>query len=751
MLRHAPPLLISSAFALMLATTAANAANAVAATSASATPAATAATTSGNTPRPRVGLVLGGGGARGAAHIGVLEVLEKHKVKIDCIAGTSMGGLVAGSYAGGLNSKAMLEGLSTANWRDMFLDLPDYDEQSYRSKKLASRFIPGLEMGVTDKGIELPAGVVAGQKLRLFFNHLVHADVTQRNIEDLPLKLSIVATNIGNGDRVVFREDSLTTAMRASMSVPGLLSPVDYKGNKLVDGGLVDNVPIAEVRERCNPDVVIAVNVGSPLLKPEDIGSLLSVSAQMVNILTEQNVSRSLSTLKPTDIYIKPDLEGITAGDFERYAETAERGRRAAEAIVERLKPLSSSAEDYAAWWDKIEIAKRETPTIEEIKIAGLTYVNPEAVSKYLRAKPGDPVNTQELSDDMMRIYGEGYYERVEYTMLPIRDKRLLTVTPVEKPWGPDYLRLGLNLESDRIGGSSYMLRAAYQKTWLNNLGAELLVAAEIGNNPTVFAEFYQPLDAQQRFFAQASAGIKWDQLGIFQNNNRLAEYDIENRFATLQLGANIGILGQIKGGWIEQDQYADLRTGTAPYVSPSGSNNGWVGSIDFDQFNRLYFPTRGWKTQLRYFNSVDNNYGRVDAGVAVAYPLGDYVINGQLKRTAGSSGPLPTRDPAALGGLFNLSGFGKNQILGGSATFASIRGEKIIGRMPLGFRGDIRVGLSLETGKMDDLYTETNKTGWLNSTAIYLGGETPLGPIYIGYGYSTNGSSNILLQLGTP
>ena len=743
MLRSTPPILFSAALSLMLTASSVNAASPPSAT--------TVTVPTESKQRPRVGLVLGGGGARGAAHIGVLEVLEKHNIKIDCVAGTSMGGLVAGGFAGGLNSKAMLDGLSKANWRDMFIDYPDYDEQSYRSKKLSSRFIPGLEMGVTNKGVELPAGVVAGQKLRLFFNHLVHADVTQRNIEDLPLKLSIIATNIGNGDRVVFREDSLTTAMRASMSVPGLLSPVDYKGNKLVDGGLVDNVPIAEVRERCNPDVVIAVNVGSPLLKPEDIGSLVSVSAQMVNILTEQNVSRSLSTPKPTDIYIKPDLEGITAGDFERYAETAERGRKAAEAIVERLKPLSAAPEDYAAWWEKIEVAKRETPTIEDIKIAGLKYVNPAAVSKYLRTKPGEPVNTAELNEDMMRIYGENYYERVEYTMLPVRDKRLLTVTPVEKPWGPDYLRFGFNLESDKIIGSSYMLRAAYQKTWVNNLGAEFLVAAELGNNPAFAAEFYQPLDAQQRFFAEIAAGIRRDQVGIYQNNHRLAEYDIERRFASFQGGINVGILGQVRAGWLEQSGSADLRTGTAPFTSPSGKNSGWVSSLDFDQLDRLYFPTRGWKTRLRYFNSVDNNYGRVDAGITVAYSLSDYVINGQLTRTAGSNGPLPTRDPASLGGLFYLSGFGKNQILGGSSTFGSIRGEKIIGRMPLGLRGDMRVGLSLEGGKMDDLYTETNKTGWLNSTAIYLGGETPLGPVYLGYGYSTKGSSNIILQIGTP
>jgi NTE family protein len=171
-------------------------------------------------------------------------------------------------------------------------------------------------------------GIVTGQKIKLFFNQLVGDYLGEREISALPLPLSIIATDIVHGERVVFREGSLTSAMRASMSVPGLMSPVEIKGEKLVDGGLVDNVPIGEARERCQADIVIAVNVGSPLLKADEIGSLLSVSAQMVNILTEQNVSRSLATLKPTDIYIKPDLEGISAGDFKRTSETADRGAR---------------------------------------------------------------------------------------------------------------------------------------------------------------------------------------------------------------------------------------------------------------------------------------------------------------------------------------------------------------------------------------------------------------------------------------
>jgi NTE family protein len=246
------------------------------------------------TRRPRIGLVLGGGGARGAAHVGVLEVLQQLRVPVDCVAGTSMGALVAGAFASGMTPAEMRQQLADADWNDIFIDNPDFSEMSHRNKQLARRYLPGSESGVSTNGVRYQTGVVAGQKIKLFINQLVRVNQGERTIEELPLPLSIIATDIGTGERVVMRDGSLSMAMRASMSVPGLLAPLDYRGRKLVDGGLVDNLPIGEVRERCGVDVVIAVNVGSPLLKAEEVGSLLTVSAQMVNILTEQNVTPAI-------------------------------------------------------------------------------------------------------------------------------------------------------------------------------------------------------------------------------------------------------------------------------------------------------------------------------------------------------------------------------------------------------------------------------------------------------------------------
>lgn len=702
-------------------------------------------------PRPRVGLVLGGGGARGAAHIGVLEVLERLHVPVDCVAGTSMGALVAGAWAAGLSPAAMRQELQAADWADMFLDNPDFTEQSYRAKRLAQRFLPGTESGVTPQGVTVPPGVVAGQKIKLFFNQLVRADAGERDIAKLPLPVSIVATDIGSGQRVVFRDGSLTLAMRASMAVPGLMAPLDLDGRKLVDGGLVDNLPIREVRERCGAEVVIAVNVGSPLLKPADISGLLSISAQVVGILTEQNVSQSLATLTPGDIYLQPDLGNITAADFERHAEAAERGRVAAEAAAAALGRLAVAPDAFAAWRRRLEDHRPDPQRIDAIEVAGLQRVNPEAVGRHLQQRVDQPLDTEVLNRDLLRAYGDGWFEGVDYQVLTQRDRHVLRITPVEKRWGPDYLRFAVGLNSNLSQGSTYALRAGYQKTWLNRLGAELLFSGEIGSDTGASAEFYQPLDARQDLFASASVGYRRSRMDIFLNDERVAEYRIGNGVTELALGSNLGLLGQARLGWRSSQYKATRDTGEPLLPDLSLRSRGWFGALELDQRNGLYFPSRGWFARASWFESAQRDYAKLQLEARGAWQLESWVVGTRAALVSSPRGRLPFDEAGQLGGFLNLSGFANGQLQGDELRYAHLRGERIVGRLPLGLRGDMRAGLALEAGRIGTPYTEPQRSGWLNSLALYLGGETPLGPVYLGLGHSSSGSTNAYLSIGTP
>lgn len=701
--------------------------------------------------RPRIGLVLSGGGARGAAHIGVLEVLEQARVPVDCVAGTSMGALIAGAWAAGMTPAMMRRNLAAADWNDMFIDNPEYGEMNPRTKGIARRYLPGSESGVTAQGVSYQGGVVAGQKIKLFFNQLVRANQGERNIEDLPLPLTIVATDIGTGEKVVFRKGPLTTAMRASMSVPGLLAPVDHDGRKLVDGGLVDNLPVSEVREACQADVVIAVNVGSPLLKAEAVGSLISVSAQMIGILTEQNVNRALATLSGRDILIKPDLDGIGSGDFTRHAEAADRGREAAQAAIEKLSVLAVSPARYAAWWDRIGVARKSSPRIDAIEVDGLTRVNAEALLRHLHVQPGETIRPTVINRDLLRMYGDGYYENIDYTVLTGPERNVLRVMPVEKRWGPDYLRFGLNLQADNSQGSAFSLRAAYHQTWLNPLGGELLYGAEIGSSNRLGVNYYQPLEARQRVFFEGLVEASQHRLNVYENDHRIAQYKVTETALGGWLGGNVGLLGQMKAGWLQRHPYFRLDVGDPSLPDADVGFGGWQAQLSFDQFDRMYFPTRGWASRVSYFDSPGRNYSRLDVDLRAAYAFGGNVINARTAYTGALRSSLPVYDAGKLGGFLNLTAFAPNQLIGDRIHYAGVRAERIIGRLPLGLRGDMRVGLALETARVDKRYTEAQANGWLDSTALYVGGETPFGPAYLGFGYSSTGVSNLFLFIGTP
>jgi NTE family protein len=706
--------------------------------------------------RPKVGLVLGGGGARGAAHIGVLEVLERLHIPVDCVAGTSMGALVAGAWAAGLSPAQMRVQLAQADWADMFQDNPAYTELNFRNRRLSQRFLPGSEAGIRDGSAVAPPGVVAAQKIKLFFNRLVRDDAGERELQDLPLPVSIIATDIGNGERIVLRQGSLTNAMRASMSVPGLMAPVEDEGRKLVDGGLVDNLPVREVRERCGAQVVIAVNVGTAPLKPEQVTGLLSVTAQMVALLTEQNVQATLASMEAGDIYIKPDLEGITAADFDRHADAAERGRLAAEKSGERLAVLSVGPQAWAAWRSRTAVRERVQPRIDEVQVAGLVNGNEEGVRRFLGQRLGQPLDADALDRDLLRVYGDGWYERVDYTVFSEGGRNILRLMPVEKSWGPDYARLGLRLESSLSQGSSFLLRAAYHRTWVNRLGGEMLLVGELGSSTGAAAEWFQPLTRDRRWFADAVLDYRRQRLDFFNEDQRVAEYRSIRRRAELALGHNFSLLGDLRLGWRELHVSNELQTGVetaaiSAAVQPVRSGGGWFLGLDLDQLDRLYFPRQGWSANAEWFSSPQRGYSRAALDVRGALPLQSYVLGGRLSWVGSPRGSLPLDQAGRLGGFLNLTGFASGQLVGDDVVFLQGRAERIIGRLPMGLQGDMRFGIALEAGRVGTPYAPQRRNSWLQSLATYIGGETPLGPVYLGLGRGSGGSVNAYLFVGTP
>jgi NTE family protein len=527
------------------------------------------------------------------------------------------------------------------------------------------------------------------------------------------------------------------------------MAPLEYRGRKLVDGGLVDNLPVQEVRERCGAQVVIAVNVGSPLLKASEISGLLSISAQMLSILTEQNVTQSLTKLGPDDIYIQPDLAGVTAVDFERSGEAADRGFSAAMAAT-ALQRLSVDEAGYAAWRRRW-LQPRPALAVDAIEVTGLHTVNPATVTRYMEQKLGTALDVVQLNRDLLRAYGDGYYERVDYTLTREGERNVLRIWPIEKSWGPDYLRLGLNLNSTLTGRSNFNLRAAYQKTWLNALGGELLFSGEFGSSTGAGVEFYQPLDPAQRWFVDAVAGLRRENLALFADDLRISDY--RNSIARLDVsaGVNLGLVGQLRLGWREEHQKISLETGVPLMPTDPVHSHGWLAQFELDQKNKLYIATQGWSARGSWFASAKGDYSRMTLGLDGTYPIKDWVVGLRGSYAGSTYGVLPPLETARLGGFLNLSGFANEQLAGDKVSYGHLRAERIFGRMPMGLPGDLRIGMAVEAGRVGLPLSEPRRTGLLNSALIYARSETPFGPAYLGWGRSSSGSVNAYIFIGTP
>ena len=706
---------------------------------------------------PRVALALGGGGARGGAHLGVLEVLEDLRVPIDCIAGTSMGALVGGAYAAGVSPEEIIALVAETDWINIFDDTAGRSEINLRRKELDERFFSGLEFGVSRQGLRYREGAVAGEKLKLFFNRLVRAELGDRPIEELPMPLSIIATDIGNGDRVAIRSGNLPSAMRASMSVPGLIAPVIREDRKLVDGGLTDNLPVEEARKLCNADVVIAVNVGSPLFKPEQVTGVVTVLGQVVNLLTEQNVAKSRAALGANDIYLSVEMPDIGATQFTRQLEAAQHGRVAARAMTDELRRLAVTNERFAAFQGRLRGAKTPTPpVIDEVQVAETRFVNPTKLRRGIRQKEGEPLDAKALAEDLVIEYSQGDLQTLDYNVMRERDKTILRIVPVEKPWGPDYLRFGLNLSSDFRSEAEYQFRALYQKTWINWLGGEWLVGAQIGSVQSIATEFYQPLDSRQRFFLRPHAGTSLRKTNLFFGGDRLAIYRVQESSAGIAGGVNLGVYGQARVGWNERRIGSVLDTGPTILPNDTVHMGGPAAMLAIDTYDQPFFPTRGVKFDATYFDARRvsaglNEYSRAEARMGAAWSLGPWVVLGGLEGGDSPKGELPLGDAFALGGPRRLSGFAHDQLLGGRYAFGRIEAQYRLNlKIPvfgLSFIG----GVVAEAGRMDKRISEPTLEGWQKSFGAYLAASTVLGPIYLGVADAKNGKGRFYLFIGTP
>jgi len=706
--------------------------------------------------RPKICLVLSGGGARGAAHVGVLKVLEEYRVPIDCIAGTSMGALVGGAYASGMNMAEMDQIIGEISTELLFKEKPPRQERSMRLKEDDYGLFFTPEIGVGNGKLHLGKGLVTGVQLETVLRRLTKVKGFH-HFDDLPIPYRAVATDLVTGKAVVFSEGELPSVMRASMSVPGAVAPVEYQGMLLVDGMLTSNLPV-DVARAMGADIIIAVDVGTPLLTRDELNGILGVTAQMLSILTQQNVDASLASLKPTDILITPELGDYSTSNFNDLPKIAPLGEVAARKLADRLAQLSIPPEEYAALrrQQTVEVAS-DVRAVDQIQIDGLQSVNPAAVRSVMQTEAGQPIDQQVLDSDMRRIYGMGNFEHVSYHFVDEPGERILVVDAVEKSWGLNSLRFGLGLSSDFKGDAYYNLVASYRKKWLNSLGAEWRTDAQVGNTSALMSEFYQPLRPEGDFFVAPNVELQRSVYNLYQNNQRVAMYQITSSTAGVDLGTVFGHYGELRLGMMRGALSPELNTGP-PSLSPGVSSvaqGAFTLKLLFDQMDSARFPRNGWKGGLNVFNSTSalnagDDYTKWSADGSAAYSFGEHTfsIAGKAGGRIGAS-ELPRYDEFQWGGFLQQSGYPAGALIGQNVEFGRLMYYQRVLKGTV-FEGAY-AGMSLELGRVGDPLVPGNPDGTLRSSSVFVGADSPLGPVYLGFGRAAEGSNSVYFFLGLP
>jgi NTE family protein len=704
---------------------------------------------------PRIGLALSGGGARGLAHIGVLKVLEELRVPVHCVTGTSMGSIVGGAYASGTTPAALEKFVRETDWDKVFSDRPPRAELAIQRKFEDYKTLFAPEYGVKSTGLALPKGLVAGVAIEGFLRSLVDPAVTVTDFDRLPIPYRAVAADIETGEAVVLRRGSLAQAMRASMSVPGALAPVEIDGRLLVDGGIADNLPISVARKLC-ADVVIAVNISTPPLKRSEITSALSVSGQLINFLGKVNVDEQLKSLGSRDVLVAPELGDISAASFDRAADAIRVGEEAARAMAAPLRRYSLPPEQYAAL-RRTQVRERTgLGVVQAIRFEGLKRTSPEVLESLVRSRPGEPLTEEALSADLRRIYGRGDFEGIDYVIEDEPAGRTLVIRPREKDWGPDYLRFGIGLAGDVRGDSIFNLLVQYRRTWLNRLGGEWLTEGQFGNDTYLATALIQPVHERGVYFVAPYLRAGETKRGLFVGEDRVADYIARDSRLGLDAGANLGTWGEVRLGALWRSVDAEVETGSLLLPNVEERTAGMRARFVADQLDNAWFAREGFRVVATAYVAddafgSDRNYKRVEGEALVARHWGAHTFSFLLSGGSDAHTTMPGYETFTLGGPLRLSGYRINEFSGQRYGFGRLMYYNRAVPLPDLLGSGVYAGASFEAGQVHGRVDGLPDRGTMWSGSLFLGADTFAGPAYLGLGFGEGGRFTAYVLIGAP
>lgn len=702
--------------------------------------------------RPRVGLVLSGGGARGAAHAGVIRVLEENRIPIDVITGTSMGAIVGGLYASGMTAEEISHTLRTLDWDELLNDRSDRALRPYRRKVEDTQYLLDAEPGYRDGKLQLPPGLITGQKIQLFLEAISLPVADINDFDKLPIPFRAIATDIVTGDAVVLGNGNLAKAMRASMAVPGAFAPVEHDGTLLVDGGVANNLPVDVARDM-GADVLIVVDISTPLAGRDQIGNFLTIITQLTGLLTRKNTEHSLASLSERDVLIVPDLGDIGAADFDKANDAIPLGRQAALEQLDRLSVLSLSEAAYGRYRAGIQRITGERPIIEFVRIENHSRFSDAPLEKLFDPHIGAPLDVAALEFDIEKVYASDRFEQVIYHIV-YEDERLgLEIDIHERSWGPNYIQGGLGFTADLSGSNAFTIAASYTKTGINPQAGEWRTVIQLGEERNASTEWFQYFDDNFRYFVNPKAEYASSNLSLFEDDHNIAETRIYQTTFGFDVGRELGTWGELRAGYAWTTGYTKLRIGD-PTLPEDNFKDSYVAlQLSVDTLDDRYFPKKGLLATLaaRTHRSAfggDSNYEQVEFSTAVAKTWGKntWVFGGEYRTTLDDNAPFQSL--FRLGGFLHLSGLEPNQLAGQHSARVAIAYYRRIGDFNL---LPMYVGGTLEAGNVAMDRNDLALDDLLGSGSLFVSFDTPIGPLYIGFGHTHGGRDSAFLMLGQP
>jgi NTE family protein len=698
---------------------------------------------------------LGGGGARGAAHIGVLKELERLRIPIDAIAGTSMGAIVGGLYASGKTPDELQQLIESLDWADAFDDESERERRSFRRKQDDAAFPIPLELGLRDGSLKLPMGLVQGQKLSLILREQLLHVYDVHDFDDLPTPFRAVASDIETGEAYAMSTGDIELAIRASMSAPGLFSPVVVDGRSLVDGGLVGNVPVSVVREM-DVDIIIAVDVEFPLYPPDELQSALAITEQMLTILIRKETRRELAGLRDDDILIRPELGQYGSTNFKEIAQTIAPGAAAAIAIENRLAKLSVSEDEYRAFL----AARRSQPgppaNIDFVRVIDDGLKADRALMSRIRAEQGDAVDPSRFNSEAEYLYGLGRYEQVTYRLVQEEDAAGVEFETRSKSWGPNFLKFGISIEDDFEGSTAFNVAGRLTRTAINSRDAEWRTDLRFGTDPLLDTEFYQPLSRGSRYFIAPQIVFEQSNINAFSGDSSFARYRIGEVEADLDFGRELGRWGEIRLGAFRGTGNARLKVGDPQLPNFDFNTGGVRAQFALDTFDDAQIPKSGTQFNVEWLMSrpgfgADSNFDTVESTIDTAWSWKKSTLRFGLEYATTIQSDNLIQNFFPLGGFLRLSGLERGEISGPHAGLARIIYYRQLGETGGGlFDFPLYLGGSVEAGNVWQTRSDISLDSMLFNGSLFAGLDTYLGPLFLAAGFSENGDTSFYLFLGT-